>query len=91
MRAYAANWLAARRPEVEDSSYVRYDKIIAKFLAFLGARAAKDLSEIRKAEIAEFRNAEAQKFSIGTVRLELKTVKMSGSCTGAPPRAQPLS
>ena len=76
VRAYASSWLAARKAEIKSSSGARYDKIIEKFLLFLGPRADGDLSEIKKAQIAEFRNAQAKKFAIATATLELKTVKM---------------
>ena len=76
LRDYAQRWLAGRKAEVSHSTQVRYEKIVGKFLSFLGSRAACDLSEIKKAEIVEFRNAQAKTFSIATATLELKTVKM---------------
>jgi len=76
VRAYAQGWLAARKAEVNHSTQARYEKIIAKFLSYLGGRADRDLSEIKTTELVEFRNAQAEKFSKATAKLELKTVKM---------------
>jgi integrase len=76
VREYAASWLEARKAETTDSSYARYEKIIEKFLRFLGKDAERDLSDIRKPQIVRFRDAEAKKFATATANLELKTIRM---------------
>lgn len=76
VRDYARSWLERRKGEMTEGSYVRYEKMIEKFLNFLDNDAQRDLSEIRPAHIVRFRDVQAKKLANATARLELKTVKM---------------
>jgi integrase len=76
VREYAASWLAGRKAETTNSSYARYEKIVEKFLHFLGKDAGRDLSDIKRPHIVRFRDAEAKKFATATANLELKTIRM---------------
>ena len=66
---------AQKKSTVAVSSFELYEKAVRKFLAFLGPHhAAKDLGDIRKQEIAAFRDS--LKVSATTVNNDLKTVRM---------------
>ena len=45
-QAYAKGWLAQKKPEAADSTYLAYDQVILLFLEFLKERADEDLAEI---------------------------------------------
>jgi len=77
VRAYLAKWLAARKPELARATYLRYEKTIEKFIAFLDPDADRDLGEITKARIAAFRDAHAAKTSPANANIDLKVLKVA--------------
>jgi integrase len=73
---YAQAWLASRKAETAATTFGRYQRDIKEFLRFLGADAERDLSEIGKNRIAQFRDQLASRKAATTANLDLKTIKM---------------
>jgi integrase len=76
LREYVEDWLKIKEPETAPATLAGYRKSTTKFLAYLGTAADRDISEIGRTHIADFRNALAKKISPGTVNFDLKTVRM---------------
>ena len=76
VRQYIEGWLAIKKPETADTTYAAYEKSTAKFLAYLGAEAERDIAEIRQTHIAGFRNSLAKKVAPGTVNFDLRCTRM---------------
>lgn len=74
-REHATQWLALKKPEVATSTYVSYKKSVSKFLANIGELADQDMSDVRKANIAQFRDSLLVSVSPTTVNHDIKTVK----------------
>jgi integrase len=76
LRQYVEDWLKIKEPETAPATLAGYRKSTAKFLIYLGPAADRDISEITRTHIADFRNALAKKISPGTVNFDLKTLRM---------------
>jgi integrase len=76
LREYVEDWLKIKEPETAPATLAGYRKSTTKFVAYLGTDADRDISEISRTHIAEFRNALAKKVSPGTVNVDLKTLRM---------------
>lgn len=75
---FSKHWLANRKAErIEDSTYGIYEKLLERFLAFLGpARASASLIDVRKRDIEEFRNSQVErKLAPGTINRDLKILR----------------
>ena len=77
VRVYLTRWLAARKPELARATYLRYEKTVEKFLHYLGDDADHQLEEITKADIAAFRDAQANKTSRSNANVDLKVLKVA--------------
>ena len=75
VRAYAANWLAARKVETAPATHRRYGDTISKFLDFLGASTDRALEEITTAQISAFRDARLAESATLTANSDLKIVR----------------
>ncbi len=75
-RAFADEWLAAKRPETAVSTAKFYANAIAKFYAALGPKADAELMDIDKNDILTFRSNEVKLFEPKTVNHDLKVVRM---------------
>jgi integrase len=76
IRQYVEDWLKIKEPETAPATLAAYRKSTSKFLGYLGTGADRDISEISRAHIAEFRNALAKRISPGTVNFDLKILRM---------------
>ncbi len=76
VRQYVEDWLAVKKPETKTGTYAVYQKSTAKFLAFLGPDAERDIAEIRQAHIKGFRNSLTKKVSPVTANFDLVCIKM---------------
>jgi integrase len=69
--------LASRKSELAPATYRRYQKTIEKLIKFLATDADRDLGEISKAQITEFRNTQAEKSSQANANTDLKVLKVA--------------
>jgi integrase len=76
-RHYLEKWLASRKSELAPATYRRYQKTIEKLIKFLATDADRDLGEISKAQITEFRNTQAEKSSQANANTDLKVLKVA--------------
>jgi integrase len=76
VRAFTESWLAAKGPEIAPATMAFYSRTVTKLLASIGPRAELPISEVRKSDILEFRNARAKEVSPRTANHDLKCVKM---------------
>jgi integrase len=76
VRQYIDDWLGVKEPETKGTTYASYRKSTAKFLAYLGPDAERDIAEMRPAHIAGFRNSLAKKVAPGTANFDLACIKM---------------
>src|SRR5258708_7873417 len=75
VRQYIEDWLGVKK-RLRPGTYAAYQKSTAKFLAFLGPDAERDIAEIRPAHITGFRNSLAKKVSPVTANFDLGCIKM---------------
>src|ERR1035437_2629274 len=76
LRAFVDSWLAVKAPEIASSTASFYRNAADKFIEFLGEGADRDLTEITRDQITQFRNAEAKRFAPMTVNHEVKFLRM---------------
>jgi integrase len=76
LRQFVEGWLKIKEPETAPATLAGYRKSTTKFLAYLGTTADRDISEITRTHIADFRNALTKKISPGTVNFDLKALRM---------------
>jgi integrase len=76
VRQYVEDWLAIKQPETAHATFAAYQKSTAKFLAYLGMDAERDIAEIRQTHISGFRNSLAKKVAPGTANFDLKCIRM---------------
>lgn len=77
VRIYAKRWLDAHERELGGATYQHYKRTFEKFLEFLGSDAERDLAEVTKARIAQFRDTQGASGLAGsTANKQLKIVKM---------------
>ena len=74
-RAYVANWLKTKSPEVASSTLAFYRKGVTKFIEFLGPAADLDISTVTRTTIVEFRNSVAQRSGPKTTNADIRTLK----------------
>ena len=80
VRDFTKRWLAARKAETSPATFRRYDEVVRKFLAFLGAAADRGLDEINKTQILAFRDAQIASTAAATTNTALTIVKMVFRC-----------
>lgn len=73
---YFARWLDRREPEVAHNTNIFYRAKARDFLAFLGPKASRDLNEITKQDILNFRTAELDRVSAKTTNHGIKFLRM---------------
>jgi integrase len=72
---FFTGWLKRKELEAGENTHTRYASVIKQFIAFLGAKAARDISSISAADISNFRDALAGRLSIGSVNVSLKILR----------------
>src|SRR5215831_10211249 len=76
LRAYAAEWLAAKTPEIDARTYESYSSGLTQLLGYLGNRADAPIGDITKSELLAYRNHLATARSTTTTNNHLVLVKM---------------
>jgi integrase len=76
VRQYIEDWLSVKKDETATATHAAYQKSTAKFLAYLGIDAERDIAEIRQTHVSGFRNSLAKKVAPGTVNFDLRVIKM---------------
>jgi integrase len=91
LRAYAQEWLAAKRPEIGPRTYGEYSSSLLRLLSYLGTRADVPLAEITKAELLAYRNHLATCLSTTTtnnhmafLRMLFRSARRDGVCPDNP-------
>lgn len=72
---FATQWLAGNKPETATGTSASYERVIEVFTAFLGEKSTRDLSEITRTDLINFRNELATKISSGTVNRYMQTLR----------------
>lgn len=68
-------WLARKKLEVAESSFVEYARLVADFVAFLGAKAKRNMDAITHTDLVRYRATLAEKVSAGTINKNLKALR----------------
>lgn len=76
IRLWCERWLEGKAIEAEESTHVRYSRIVERFLESLGAKAARDLSTLQATDVTKFRDREAKALSRATANLSLKVLRV---------------
>ena len=77
VRQYVDSWLASKQStRIAPATYASYQKSTAKFLAYLGMDAERDIAEINRAHISGFRNSCVKKVAPATVNFDLRIIRM---------------
>jgi integrase len=75
LRAWCRQWLDAKQIEAEPSTVQRYTYAVDQFLAFLGAKAERDIASVRSTDVARFRDEQARVLSRNTANLGVKVLR----------------
>lgn len=76
VEAFFNEWLARRKIEVRPGTFAKYDNVVKQFLAFLDQRRRRDIA-ITSRDMTAFRDAPANRLSIGSANIALKIVKIA--------------
>ncbi len=76
LRQYVEAWLATKEAETKASTMSFYRNSADRFLKFLGERADRDIAEVTRQDVLDFRGAEAKALAARTVNHHLKFWKM---------------
>jgi integrase len=75
VRDYGKQWLEPRRAETAPATFRRYRDAVQSFLTYLGARAARGLDEITRADVTGFRDAMLKRLSPATTNGYVKLIR----------------
>lgn len=75
VREFATRWLRDRKPGAARSSFVVYEASLKRFLAFLGRDADRELGNVTKTRITDYRNQLVDKLATATVNRDVKIVR----------------
>lgn len=75
LRQHSKNWLAMKKGEIRDSTYIAYTADIGAFLTFVGAKAEKDINSIVKTDIISFRTDILETRSPKTANRKIKILR----------------
>jgi integrase len=73
---FVQSWLERTKGEVSNSTWVKYEKTVKLLLESLAGKAEQDIAEVRKDDIARFRDAQAKRVTRSTANLYLKIVRI---------------
>jgi len=76
VRKFVDRWLKDRKQETAPGTMAVYDNSVRRFLSFLGPDADRELADVTRTRITDYRNEMVDNLSTGTVNRELKIVKM---------------
>jgi integrase len=91
LRAYAIEWLAAKKPEISPRTYSEYSGGLLQFQSYLGSRADAPIADFAKTELLAYRNHLAASLSSTTtnnhlalIRTLFKSARRDGVCLDNP-------
>ena len=77
VKSWCETWTEAKAIETEESTHIRYKRVIERFTGFLGdAKSKRDLSTLQASDIARFRDREAKELSRSTANLSVKVLRI---------------
>jgi integrase len=76
VRKFVDRWLKDRKQETAPGTMSVYENSVRRFLSFLGPDADRELADVTRTRITDYRNEMVDNLSTGTVNRELKIVKM---------------
>src|SRR6516165_10000301 len=86
VKSWCETWTEAKAIETEESTHIRYKRVIERFTGFLGdAKSKRDLSTLQANDIARFRDREAKELSRSTANLSVKVLRI---CLGEAKRQE---
>jgi integrase len=91
LRAYCAEWLAAKKPELSPRTYHNYSGDLTQLLNYLGPHADAPIGNITKPELIAYRNHLAARVSATTtnnhlvlLRMLFRSARRDGACLDNP-------
>jgi integrase len=77
IKSWCETWTEAKAIETEETTRLRYNRVIERFIGFLGeAKSKRDLSTLQASDIARFRDREAKELSRSTANLSVKVLRI---------------
>ena len=76
VRGFVESWLERTKGEVSPATWVKYEQTGKMLLASLGGKAEQDIAEVRKDDIARFRDAQEKRVARSTANVYLKIVRI---------------
>jgi integrase len=76
VRGFVESWVERTKSEVSPGTWVKYDQTGKLLLASLGGKAEQDISEVRKVDIARFRDEQGKRVARSTANVYLKIVRI---------------
>jgi integrase len=76
LRAYAQEWLAAKKPEISPRTYGEYSGGLSQFQSYLGSRVDAPIADLTKPELLAYRSHLAASVSTTTVNNRLALLRM---------------
>jgi len=77
IKSWCATWLEAKLIEAEETTHVRYKRVIERFTGFLGeAKCNRDLATLQASDITRFRDREAKERARATANLGVKVLRV---------------
>jgi Phage integrase SAM-like domain len=75
IKDFFQNWLKMKEQEIAFTSHKRYGTVVNQLMAFLGPKAAKDITQLSSKDITDFRTAMGNRLSRGSVNMALKIIR----------------
>ena len=75
IRAWCERWLKAKKLEASEGTYLRYSRVIERFLGHLKKKANRDLSALSADDVLRFRDSEASERARATANLAVKVLR----------------
>lgn len=76
VRGCVESWLERTRSEVSPGTWVKYEQTGKMLLASLGGKADQDIAEVRKDDIARFRDEQGKRVARSTANVYLKIARI---------------
>src|SRR5215475_8308663 len=77
IKTWCETWIGAKAIETEETTHLRYKRVIERFTGFLGEpKSKRDLSTLQASDVARFRDREAKDLSRSTANLSVKVLRV---------------
>jgi integrase len=77
IETWCETWIGAKAIETEETTHLRYKRVIERFIGFLGeVKSKRDLSTLQASDVARFRDREAKELSRSTANLSVKVLRV---------------